>query len=442
MAQFNKNTHQYLNQEKTLFEVMMLADQYGNLVGPANPSGMAVDAFGRARTSSPLTLFDSNHRYSDNGLWSTLNASGGTAVFNSAQGLVDLNVTTTSGSSVIRETTKVFAYQPGKSLQILNTFCFNQAKTNLRQRVGYFGESNGFYIELNDSTLSFVKRSSVSGSLVETKISQFGSVYGAGDTGWNVDPMDGTGPSLLTIDPSKSHIFWVDLEWLGVGTVRMGVVINGEFIHCHSFHHANLITTTYITTASLPVRYEITNTGTTASSSTLKQICSTVISEGGYQLNGTQQAVNVPITAARTLANAGTYYPIVALQLKVGRLDSIVIPTNISLMGQGNGIFYHWMLIAESTVTGGTWVDAGANSSVEYNLTGTAVSGGRILASGYTSSSNQGVPTVTINKENLFRFQLERNGLTNTPFTLSLAVASATATQTIFGGMDWEEVTR
>jgi hypothetical protein len=442
MAQFRKDIHQYLNNGRTIFEVMMLADQYGNLVGPANPSGMAVDAFGRARTSSPLTLFDSNHRYSDNGLWATSTATGGAAVFNANQGLVDLNVTGASGSEVIRETFKVFAYQPGKSLQILNTFCFNEAKTNLRQRVGYFGASNGFYVELNDSTLSFVKRSSVSGSLVETKISQLGSVYGAEDTGWNLDKLDGTGPSGYTIDKTKSHIFWMDLEWLGVGTVRMGVVINSQFIHCHSFHHANLITATYITTASLPVRYEIRNTGTTSGPSTLKQICSTVISEGGYELRGSQLAVNVPITAPRTLAVAGTHYPVIALELKSSKLDAIVIPTNISLMGQGNGIFYHWQLTQSATVTGGTWIDSGTNSAVNYNLTGTGVSGGRVVASGFTSSTNQSHQTVTVNKENLFRFQLERNGLTNTPLSLSLSVAAATANQTIFGSMDWEEVTR
>lgn len=442
MAQYRKDIHEYLKDGKTIFEVMMLADQYGNLVGPANPSGMAVDAFGRARTSSPLTLFDSNHRYSDNGLWATATATGGAAAFNANEGLVDLNVTGASGSEVIRETYKVFAYQPGKSLQILNTFCFNEPKTNLRQRVGYFGANNGFYVELNDSTLSFVKRSSVSGSLVETKISQMGGVYGVGDTGWNLDKLDGNGPSGYTIDKSKSHIFWVDLEWLGVGSVRMGVVINGQFIHCHSFHHANLITTTYITTASLPIRYEITNTGTTSGPSTLKQICSTVISEGGYQLAGTQQSVNVPITTPRSLATAGTYYPVVALQLKSNKLDSIVVPTNISLMGQGNGIFYHWQLTQNATVTGGSWVDLGADSAVSYNITGTGVSGGRVVASGYTSSSNQGVPTVTINKDNLFRFQLERNGLTGTPYSLSLSVTAATATQTIFGSMDWEEITR
>ena len=125
-----------------------------------------IDAFGRLRTSTPFTLFDSSHRFDDNGLWSTSTATGGTVTFNSAQGLIDLDVTAASGSEVIRETTKVFSYQPGKSLLVLSTFVMSAAKTNLRQRVGYYGAQNGYYLELNDTTVSFVERTFVSGAVV------------------------------------------------------------------------------------------------------------------------------------------------------------------------------------------------------------------------------------------------------------------------------------
>jgi hypothetical protein len=151
----------------------------------ANSEGSTnFDSFGRMRVSNPLTLFDSSHRFADNGLWSTSTATGGTATFNATQGLVDLDVTAASGSQVIRETTKVFSYQPGKSLLNLNTFVMSPAKTGLRQRVGYYGAANGYYLELNDSTVSFVERSSVSGSLVNTPVAQ---------ANWNVDPLNGLG---------------------------------------------------------------------------------------------------------------------------------------------------------------------------------------------------------------------------------------------------------
>jgi hypothetical protein len=410
----------------------------------ADVNSMIYDAFGRLRVSNPLTLFDSSHRYADNNLWSTSTASGGAAVFSPNEGLVNLNVNTTSGSQVLRETTKVFSYQPGKSLLVLNTFVMAPAQANLRQRVGYFGTDNGMYLQLDGSVLSFVERSLVTGVVTETRISQLGGVYGPGDTGWNVDKLNGSGPSGVTLDISKAQILFMDIEWLGLGTVRLGFVIDGQFIVCHKFNHANLITSTYITTASLPLRYEITNTGVTANPSTLKQVCSTVISEGGYELRGVQQAVGTSILSPRTFAVAGTYYPIVGIRLLSTRLDAIVISTAVSILGTGNGKNYAWRVIQGGIITGGSWLPAGVNSAVEYNLTGTSATGGRILAQGYINSSNQGSPTLNILKEALFANQLERNIFTGTAFEFYIEVAVGTTSggEGIYASVDWEEISR
>ena len=391
------------------------------------------DAFGRLRVSNPLTLFDSSHRYRDNNLWSSLVVGTGSTVgFVTAQGLINIGIGTTAGCSVIRETTKVFAYQPGKSLLVLNTFVMNAPKTNLRQRVGYFGADNGMYFEVDGDTSYFVERSLSLGTT--TRVAQ---------EDWNVDKLDGTGLSGITLNPSKAEILWMDIEWLGVGTVRLGFVIDGKFVHCHSFHHANLIESTYITTASLPVRYEIANTGITTSVSNLKQVCSTVISEGGYELRGIQQAIGIPITTPRTLTTAGTFYPIISLRLKTSPnyLDAIVILTALSAMPIATGA-YNWQIRASGTTTGGTWVSAGVDSAVEYDITGTSYTGGRILGSGFFSASNQATTQIDILKEALFKFQLERNGLTSTPFEITLVVASNGNGDTVVASMDWEEISR
>ena len=410
----------------------MLADKYGNVAG--GTGGTSVDAFGRLRTSDPMTLFDSSHRYRDNGLWHTANTAANTTVaFNSAQGLVDLTVQQTANCEVVRETTKVFAYQPGKSLLVFNTFVMEPSKDNLRQRVGYFGENNGIYVEQDNSALYFVKRSFVSGAVVETRIAK---------SAWNIDKLDGTGPSGKVLDISHAQIFWMDVEWLGVGTVRVGFVIDGEFVLCHKFNHANIIASTYITTASLPLRYEIKTTGATTSNSTLKQICSSVISEGGYELMGTQQAVSLPITAPRSLTTAGTYYPLISLRLKSTALDAVVILTALSMLAITNNANYNWQVRTTGTTTGGTWVSAGDDSAVEYNISGTSFSGGRVLASGYTNGSNQGSTPVDILKEALFKFQMERNGLTSTPQEVTLVATSGANGAQMFASIDWEEITR
>jgi len=241
---------------------------------------------------------------------------------------------------------------------------------------------------------------------------------------------------------SKAQIVFHDIEWLGLGTVRCGFVIDGRLIHCHSFHHANYITSTYMTTASLPLRYEIKNTGTTATSSKMKQVCSTVISEGGYELRGLQQAVGNDILVPRSMATKGVYYPLVSIRLKQTRLDAIVILTAISFLATGNGVNYNWKIIAGGTITTGGWTDAGVDSAVEYTLSGTDLTGGRVLASGFINSSNQGSPSLDLLKEALFKFQLERNGLTNTPEPLTLVAAASTDTNIAFASMDWEEVSR
>lgn len=404
----------------------------------------SLDSFGRLRVSNSFTLFDSSHRHFDNGLWATLTESGGSSSFSSYEGAMLLSTNTTSTSKVLRETVRVFPYQPGKSLLVLSSFVFAAPKQNLTQRVGLFGSSNGFFVEFtgNAGTLSFVRRSSVSGSIVETRISQSGGELGPDDTGWNVDKLDGTGPSGITIDPTKAQIMFADIEWLGAGRVRMGFILDGEFILCHTFDHANYVTSTYITTATLPLRYEILNEGVTNSTSTLRQICSTILSEGGYEVRGSQRSMGTPIQTPKLLSVAGTFYPVIAVRLKSSCLDSVVSVETLSLLGSGNNETYEWRLLGDPSVTGGTWVSAGDNSPVEYNLTATSVAGGERLASGYFSASNQGSPAVDISGQDFITYQLERNSFTSTPLILCLAVAGGGASQSVYGSLDWKEVSR
>ena len=394
------------------------------------------DAFGRLRVSNPYTLFESSHRYVDNGEWVESTAAGGSSAFNADAGLIDMTVTTASGSQVLRETKKVFNYQPGKSLLAILSFNFEEAKNNLRQRIGYFGAENGLYLELNSTNEpSFVKRSSVTGSLVNTEVLK---------TDWNIDTLDGNGPSGITLDLSKVQIVWFDFEWLGSGTVRCGFVIDGVFIHCHSFQHANVTSGTYMTTACLPVRVELTNTDTTASSSTLKQICTTVISEGGYEIRGNAAEAKLPIGSPRDLTVASTVYPLISLRLKSTRLDGIAILDSLNVLGITNNANYCWEIVQGGTTSGGTWVTNSSSSLVEYNITATSYSlgAGEVLTAGYTVGSNQGSATAELHRDNLFEFQLERNSFTSTPIELILVASSDSAGADVLASLGWQETNR
>ena len=436
MAQFRTDQHKLdFTNNKTRYEVFMMSDRL-------TPSGTLTDAFGRLRIASPFTLFDSSHRFADNGLWSTSNTAGGTYAFVTNQSTIDMTVNNAADAEVVRETNKVFSYQPGKSLLIMNTFAMATPKANLRQRVGYFGAQNGVYLENDGTTNYLVLRSYTSGQIAETKVAQ---------ANWNIDKFDGLGysgqgsePAHTTgLDVSKTNIFWMDVEWLGVGDIRCGFVVDGKFVVAHVFHNDNRNTIPYMTTASLPLRYEIKNIAGTSGSSTLKQICSTVISEGGYELYGSQQAVGTTVTAPVDLPTAGTYYPVVSIRLKSNRLEAIVILTALSILGITNNAYYNWQVrAAADTSGGGTWVSAGNNSAVEYKLAGGSVAGGRILASGFTGATTQSISPVDILKEALFKFQLERNSLTSTPFELTLVASASSNGADIYGSMDWEEITR
>ena len=433
MAQFNKNTHQFLNDSKTLFETVMLADQYGNIVGAANPTGMAVDAFGRARVSQPLTLFDSFHRYQDNEKFATALGGSGSTSFSANEGLVTMDVTASSGDYVYRESKRVFAYQPGKGLLILSTFVASIPQENLRQRIGYFGTQNGVYLEIDDETVYFVKRSYDTGSVVNTRISQ---------SQWNIDPMDGTGPSRLTLDITKAQILFTDIEWLGLGTVRCGFVINGQYIHCHSFHHANILTTTYMTTACLPVRLEIENKAATSMASTLKQVCSTVISEGGYEPTGKMFSVGTAVSTPKDMPTANTFVPIVSIRLKSTRLDSIVLPKNISILGVGNNTRIKYKIVNGDTLVlnNASWTSTSNNSAIEYDLSANSYTGGIDLIQGYIGVTNQATAPIDLG-DSIFKYQLERNSFTANSSIFSVVATGAANGDDCLAAIQWEEFT-
>lgn len=395
------------------------------------------DAFGRLITTQPLTLFDSSHRYRANRLWASyISDTDSTVTFNEDQGLIDLNIGTNDGDEIIRETIKVFPYQPGKALTILNTFVMEPAKAGLRQRVGYFGAENGFYVELDGSNLYLVKRSKISGTVENTRIAQ---------SSWNGDKLDGTGASGKTLAIDKAQIFFTDIEWLGVGSVRMGFIIDGQYYIAHTFHHANSITSTYMTTASLPLRYEITNTAATASSSNLKQICSTVLSMGGYELRGLQVAAGHPINVPRNIGgSAGDLHPVISIRLKNTRLDGIAILSAIDFLPKTSAT-YRWRLIGGATTSGGAWINPGDTNIVEYNLTATGYSGGRELATGYVATTNQSGGRISIPKESLFQFQLERDSLNGVRYELMLVISADVISgggNDIYASLDWEEISR
>lgn len=387
--------------------------------------GTNLDAFGRLRVSNPFTLFDSQNRYIDGDQFSNITATGGNVVYVANESSFNLNVSTTSGSSVIRQSKTVQAYQPGKSLLIMNTFAMATLKANLTQRVGYFTANNGIYFEAVGTTLNLVIRSSVTGGIVEERIPQ---------ASWNGNTLLAGNPSGIVLDPTLTQIFWCDVEWLGVGNVRTGFVINGEFIVCHTFQHANQPgnTTVYMTTATLNPRYEITNTGATSGASTMKQICSTVISEGGFSPS-TKIGYVTNNTVPTRVSSANTVTALCSIRLNPAYPDAVIVPAQLDLL-LIDVRYGQFQLIENATFTT-SWSNV-AGSVVQTAIHSNVITDGTVVYSGLTSSRDE----VEIGEDIKRRLQLWRTAAGNTS-TLTLAVAYTSANADLLWKFGWEELT-
>ena len=397
------------------------------VTGTANVAlgGTNLDAFGRLRVSNPVTLFDSQNRYIDGEQFSSITATGGNVVYVANESSFNLNVSSTSGSSVIRQSKTVQGYQPGKSLLTMNTFAMATLKANLRQRVGYFTADNGIYFEANGTSLSLVIRSSTTGVVVEERIAQ---------ASWNGNTLLAGNPSGIVLDPTLTQIFWNDIEWLGVGNVRAGFVINGQFIVCHTFQHANQPgnTTVYMTTATLNPRYEITNTGSTSGNSTMKQICSTVISEGGYTPSTKIGYVTNSTTTTR-VSSANTVTALCSIRLNPAYPDAVVVPAQIDLL-LIDVRYGQFQLIENATFTT-SWSNV-AGSVVQTSIHSNTIIDGTVVYSGLTSSRDE----VEIGDDIKKRLQLWRDAA-GTTSTLTLAVAYTQTNSDLLWKFGWEELT-
>lgn len=426
--QFQNALRLYFNQLDN-FLVQLTNNMSGTIDDPTYVAfgGPTVDAFGRLRTSNPFTLFDSQNRYGKDSQFSESLTGSGTATFVSNQSSVNMAVTTASGDKVVRQTFRVFPYQPGKSLEVLATFVMNAGKANLRQRVGYFNADNGVFFQYNGTTKSFVIRTNTSGTPSDART--------VNQADWNGDKLNGTGVSGITLDVTKSQILYMDFEWLGVGSVRCGFVIDGKVIICHTFNNANSLDKVYMTTAILPVRYEIENTDTTASASSLYQICSTVISEGGYEQKSALQ------WARRTTALTGvttTFVPMVSIQLKSGSLGAVVIPSVFRAIPIGSVLDYEVALVKNPTLTNASFTSNTTN--VNLDVTATAMTGGTIVDLTYVSGSNQGSGTATGDLEYNFDLQLGVS-LTGVSDIYTLAVRTISGTDDIIGSLSYYDLT-
>jgi hypothetical protein len=396
------------------FETHIEADYRGQILQKGPDSG-SVDAFGRQRTSAPYTLFDSTMRYDKRSdQWFDKTAGSGVVSYLTNESSAALTVNTASGDTVLRRTKQNFPYQPGKSMMVVQSFVGAEPTVGLIQEVGLFDDNNGIILRASGTTLQFAVRSNASGGIVEDVVDQ---------SAWNINTLD-------DLDFTKAQIFTADLEWLGVGRVRVGFVIDGEIIYCHEFKHYNQLSSVYMTTAILPLSYRIHNASAQSSGHTLKHICCSILSEGGYEPDGAIYSVSHDLA---TVPNTTGERITAGIRMASGRTGNVILPVRISTTVNSADIVL-WRLRLNPTVSGVVWTAAqNGRGNVEVTTSGTA-SGGTVVDSGFVSQGSASNYAIA----EAIRLSLGQNA-SGVSDTLILTVDSPTSAKAL-GMIGWVEI--
>lgn len=414
--------------------------------GIAAADSASIDAFGRWRVSNPQTLFDSKNIFNDDGLADNVenqplfydnqetSGSGTGTSYNANESSQSMSVGDTTAGTRVRQTKMRFNYQPGKSQLVLLTFNMDGAASGITKREGIFDDQNGLFLELDeDNAVNFVRRSYATGSAVDNKVEQ---------ANWNLDKMDGTGASGVTLDWTKTQIMFIDYEWLGVGRVRMGFVVDGKIYYAHEFNNSNNLGVVYMSTPNLPLRSEISNDGNGAAD-TITQICSTVISEGGSQELGVLRYASTAGTHVDANTE-NTIYAVLGIRLKSEYIGASIKILNASIQIQTGSDRLEWKLILNPTVAGTfTYADQ-TNSAVQIakGATANTVTGGIDITGGFAESGGNQSGNVGSAERGIDNALLLGSLIDGTVDSIVLAVRpiGGSADVDVEGSLTWREL--
>jgi hypothetical protein len=422
MAQWNKNTQDFLNQERSLFETFNIADHWGNQTDwrPqfSNNNRLKVAPF--------QTVFFNTFQYGkETDVWDERIVGVGTATHNVSASNVIMQVGSTAGSKIIRQTKNVMRYIPGRPATLAFAIRLEQPKVGIRRRFGLFDEYNGAYFEDDGGTYSYVIRTSTSGITTEIRV---------GRDDWNGEKFDGNGWTGVVADPTKQQMISISYEWYGAGTVNFEWLMKGETIKSHTFDNSNIQDRVWCSTPFLPIRLEIENVTGVAGTHYLYQGSNSLIQEGEPEKLGTLLSISNPITGT-TMASANTYYPIISIRLKSNNLTGVMLLRSLQAATDDNTNVY-WQLLQNATLTGGTWVNhPDPNSFMQYNITQTAVSGGSDLLSGFVINGSGALVDLDIKAA----LQLGRSGIGTISDTYTLVCASPNTNKKALAVLNWIE---
>ncbi|ADO99676.1 hypothetical protein Syn33_107 [Prochlorococcus phage Syn33] len=422
MAQWNKNTQDFLNQERTLFEVVNIADHWGEQTD-WRPQFTGKNRF---KVSPYQTVFFNTFQYGlETDIWESDITGTASAVHNPDASNVTMSVGSTAGDKIIRQTRQVMRYIPGRASTCSFAIRLETPVAGVRRRLGVFDGENGAYFEDDGGTYAVVLRSKATGSVVETRVTR---------DNWNGDKLDGTGPSQITASPTAIQMINIEYEWYGAGQVVISYTIGGETHVIHKFNTANYINNVWCSTPFLPIRVEIENVTGAAGTHYIYQGSNSLTQEGEPEKLGTLVSYSNDITGT-TLSSANTFYPVLSLRLKPGDLAGIVLPRSLQVASNDNTNVF-WRLVENSTLTGPSWTDhPNPDAITQIDTTATASTGGVVILSGFTVGGGASL----IELDDKAALQIGRSSLGTVSDIYTLECASPNTNKKALAVLNWLE---
>jgi hypothetical protein len=420
------------------------------------------DAFGKLRTTTPYTLIDNKFPFSATGTTEylsnsmedcnfTVDPSGSTVlgVYGNSKCVMTITNVSAVTASYTSQSRKYAIYQPGKSLLFLSSGLIKDASNNLTDytaRLGYFDNDNGLFFEQNQTNIAVVLRNTnTAGTTINTRIIQ---------TDWNIDKFNGAGISGVTLNFEKNQLFVIDFEWLSAGRVRFGFYLFGRIFYCHQILNINSLNAPYMVNPNLPCRYQLTLTG--VGFVRLTQICSSVMSEGGYNPIGKPFSISNGITAVPALAS-GIETPILAIRGNSAASSSSnnryyhqnIVPTLLNIFSTSNNniLYIIRLYLAPNTPTVITWNAVDVNSVIQYAVGGLAnitdinpVSNGTsiIVDSGYAAGRG-GAVIQSLSSIYSNVLQITSN-VSNVSDVILISARSLSTASDVYASFNWQEI--
>jgi hypothetical protein len=278
-----------------------------------------------------------------------------------------------------------------------------------------------------------VRRSTATGTLADTAVDQ---------ADWNLDPLNGTGASGITLNAAAVFILVIEAQFLGMGRVRVGFDINGGIVFAHEFLNANTLAVPYAQTLALPVQMLVTSS---SAAKTAYFKCAAVSSEGGLSEDLAYQFATPEETVT---AGSATRTHLVSLRPNdtFGGLTNRarIVLTSLELLVTGASPVL-WELCLGTTFQGGaapTWADVNATySAAEYtSVAGTVDAAGVVIAAGYTAATQQTKMATSYRFGQRYPLTLDRAGAVRANGTLSLLVTGLGGTSATRAVLNFAEV--